>query len=69
MEKTQHLQRGKDRKGILSVVFYILGVGLSFINPWIGFSLYALVAAIWFIPDKRIEAKLAKQENADKPRN
>lgn len=60
---------GKDRKGILSVVLYILGVGLSFINPWIGFSFYALVAAIWFIPDKRIEKNLAKQENTGKPEN
>ncbi len=52
---------GKDRKGILSVVLYILGVGLSFINPRIGFSFYALVAAIWFIPDKRIEEKLVQE--------
>lgn len=60
---------GKDRKGILSVLVYISGVGLSFINPWIGFSLYALVAAMWFIPDKRIEEKLAKKENAKKAVN
>lgn len=53
---------GNDHKGILSVVVYIAGVGLSFINPWIGFSLYALVAAMWFIPDKRIEVKLEKKE-------
>jgi uncharacterized membrane protein len=49
---------GKDRKGILSVIFYIIGIGLSFINPWIGFSMYFLVAAMWFIPDKRIEKKI-----------
>ena len=49
---------GKDRKGILSIIFYVVGIGLSFINPWIGFSTYFLVAAMWFIPDKRIEKKI-----------
>ena len=33
-------------------------IGLSFVNAWIGLALYALVAAIWFIPDRRIEKKL-----------
>ena len=46
---------GKDRKGILSVVFYIVGIGLTFINPWLGFLMYVSVAAIWFVPDRRIE--------------
>ncbi|MEO6454055.1 MAG: TMEM175 family protein [Ginsengibacter sp.] len=49
---------GKDRKGIISVVIYAAGIGSCFINPWIGMVLYALVAAIWFIPDKRIEQRL-----------
>lgn len=53
---------GKDYKGILSVVIYAVGIGLSFINSWFGLALYALVAAIWFIPDKRIESKLKKHE-------
>jgi uncharacterized membrane protein len=48
---------GRDRKGILSVIFYIVGIGLSFINPWLGFSMYILVAAVWFVPDRRIEKK------------
>ena len=48
---------GKDRKGILSVIFYIVGIGLSFINPWLGFAMYITVAAMWFIPDRRIEKK------------
>ncbi|MEO6219276.1 MAG: TMEM175 family protein, partial [Ginsengibacter sp.] len=51
---------GKDKKGLISVLLCILGIGFSFINPWLGFSLYAAVAAMWFIPDKRIEEKLEK---------
>jgi uncharacterized membrane protein len=53
---------GRDRKGIISVLIYALGIGLSFINPFIGFGLYVLVAAIWFVPDKRFEQRIAKQD-------
>ncbi len=51
---------GKDQKGILSVVIYAVAIASSFVNAWIGLILYALVAAIWFIPDRRIEKKLLK---------
>lgn len=49
---------GKDKKGIASVVLYIIGIACSFIHPWIGFSFYVIVAIIWFIPDRRIEKKI-----------
>lgn len=49
---------GKDKKGIFSMVIYGIGIAVSFVNPWIAFGLYALVAAIWFLPDRRIEKKL-----------
>jgi len=51
---------GKDRKGIISIILYALGIGFSFLNSWIGFSLYVAVAVIWFIPDKRIENNMNK---------
>jgi len=51
---------GKDVKGILSVVLYLIGIGLTFINPWLGFSIYSVVAAIWFIPDSRIEKNIKR---------
>lgn len=53
---------GKDPKGIWSVVIYIAGIAASFLNPWIGFATYVTVAAIWFIPDKRIEKKIVEQK-------
>ena len=49
---------GKDRKGIISIILYILGICFTFFNTWIGFAFYVLVAAIWFIPDRRIEKKM-----------
>ncbi|TAL44059.1 MAG: DUF1211 domain-containing protein [Chitinophagaceae bacterium] len=57
-DSTLAVALGKDRKGILSVVFYAIGIGLCFVNPWLGVTLYFLVTSMWFIPDKRIESKL-----------
>ena len=57
---------GKDKKGIISVILYIVGIACSlFIHPWIGFSIYIIVAAIWFIPDRRIEKKIEADHKAD----
>jgi uncharacterized membrane protein len=51
---------GGDKKGVLSLLFYPVGVGLSFVHPWLGFAVYILVAIVWFIPDSRIEQRLGK---------
>lgn len=51
---------GKDFKGYLSLALYSVAIPLSFVNPWIGVSLYALVAMIWFIPDRRIEKQIGE---------
>jgi uncharacterized membrane protein len=49
---------GSDFKGKISVVLYIAGIALAFIVPWASIALYVLVAAMWFIPDRRIENML-----------
>ena len=49
---------GSDRKGWLSLAMYLLGIALACVHPWLGFGMYAVVAAAWFIPDRRIENKL-----------
>lgn len=36
-------------------MLYAVAVALSFLNSWIAFGLYVLVAVLWFIPDRRIE--------------
>jgi uncharacterized membrane protein len=50
---------GKDAKGLLSLVCYVLAIPLAFVNQWISDALYVIVALIWFIPDRRIESKLS----------
>ena len=47
---------GSDTKGKLSLSMYVLAIPLAFVHPWIAIALYVVVAAIWFIPDRRIEA-------------
>ena len=46
---------GKDIKGKISPILYVLGIGLGWISPWISGGIYILVALIWVVPDKRIE--------------
>ncbi len=46
---------GKDFKGRVSVVIYVVAIPLSFVNRWIALGLYFSVAVLWFVPDRRIE--------------
>jgi uncharacterized membrane protein len=52
---------GDDRKGKLSCVLYLVGVTLSWFAAWLGFIVYAAVAVVWLIPDRRIEDKVAEE--------
>ncbi len=52
---------GRDRKGKLSLVLYIAAIPLAFVNQWISDALYVTVAAIWLVPDRRIESKLNEE--------
>lgn len=51
---------GGDWKGKLAVAMYLSGILLAFVTPWVSCVLYATVAAIWFIPDRRIESRIVK---------
>ncbi|UGQ48712.1 TMEM175 family protein [Massilia endophytica] len=52
---------GGDRKGKLSIVFYLLGVLLSCFVAWLGFLVYFCVAVMWLVPDRRIEEKVVEE--------
>jgi uncharacterized membrane protein len=52
---------GRDFKGKVSVLLYVVGVPMAFINRWVAGAIYVLVAVIWFIPDRRIEDRLAQE--------
>ncbi len=46
---------GKDIKGKLSPILYLLAIISTCYSEWISITLYTLVAFIWLIPDKRIQ--------------
>lgn len=44
-----------DKKGYLSRYGYMLAIAASFISPVISCAIYAAIAFVWLVPDKRIE--------------
>ena len=46
---------GRDRKGKLSPLLYMLGILFAFVDSRIAGALYLLVALLWLVPDRRIE--------------
>ena len=49
---------GSDFKGKISVVIYIAGMAMAFINTWVAVAIYVFVALLWLVPDRRIERRL-----------
>jgi uncharacterized membrane protein len=49
---------GSDRKGKISLLFYVAAIPLAFVHRGISQALYVLVALIWLVPDQRIEHQL-----------
>jgi len=46
---------GRDFKGWLSLSVYAAAIPVAFADPRISGGLYALVAVLWLVPDRRIE--------------
>ena len=51
---------GRDWKGRISIVLYLAALALALLNRWAACAIYVLVAAMWLIPDPRIEKRLAE---------
>lgn len=50
---------GRDWKGKLSTLGYGVATPLAFAERWIAVAIYVAIAAMWLIPDRRIERRLA----------
>jgi len=50
---------GRDWKGKLSQVLYVLAIVTTFYSSWIAQAIFLIAALIWLIPDRRIEKRLA----------
>jgi uncharacterized membrane protein len=53
---------GSDWKGKLSPVLYLIGMAAAFWSPRVSQGLYTLVAALWLVPDRRIENILSAEK-------
>ena len=49
---------GKDRKGLGSVLIYLVALPICFVEPAISCAAYVLVVVMWLLPDPRIEKGL-----------
>jgi hypothetical protein len=50
---------GRDWKGKVSPLFYLIAIGLAGRWPYLAVTTYALVALLWLVPDRRIERTLS----------
>lgn len=48
-------------KEVVSLVLYAAGIAAALFNPWIACAFYALVAAIWIVPDRRVEREICRK--------
>ncbi|MHB8466073.1 MAG: TMEM175 family protein [Acidimicrobiales bacterium] len=48
---------GRDVKGKISPAIYGAAIPLAFVNRWISVALYVVVALMWLVPDRRLEAR------------
>jgi uncharacterized membrane protein len=46
---------GRDIKGKVSPLLYLIGIVLAFADTRISDAVYVLVALMWLVPDRRIE--------------
>ena len=55
---------GRDIKGYISLLIYVVAIPSAFVHQLISDLLYLAVALIWLVPDRRIESKLNEAPRA-----
>ena len=53
---------GRDYKGQLSAALYAAAIPLAFLNHRISAAIYVGVAAMWLVPDPRIERQVRQSD-------
>jgi uncharacterized membrane protein len=56
---------GRDFKGKVSPLLYVLAIPSAFVHPAIAGALYIAVALMWLVPDPRIEKALERKASKD----
>jgi uncharacterized membrane protein len=55
---------GRDWKGKLSPLLYVLGICTALRLPWVAQGIFLVAALIWFIPDRRIRNELLRNHSS-----
>jgi uncharacterized membrane protein len=56
---------GRDAKGYLSLLAYVIGIAVAPVAPWASIGFYVAVAVAWFMPDRRVERVLTAARSRD----
>ena len=56
---------GRDVKGKVSPLIYVAGILTAAVAGWPAMILYTIVAAMWLVPDRRLESYVAEHGLAD----
>lgn len=54
-----------DAKGKWSMAIYVVGCAGAFLSVWVSVAAYVAVAAVWIVPDRRIERAVAGETDAE----
>jgi uncharacterized membrane protein len=49
---------GNDRKGKVSMALYAAAIPVAYVHPLASHAIYATVAMMWLVPDRRIESEI-----------
>jgi uncharacterized membrane protein len=55
-----------DTKGKISIALYAVAIPLALVSSWASLGVYILVAAIWLVPDRRIETVVLACEDGQR---
>jgi uncharacterized membrane protein len=58
---------GRDVKGKVSPILYLSGIVMSFVLPALAYLIYAAVALMWLVPDRRVAAALSSARRNEIP--
>ncbi|SEQ09029.1 Uncharacterized membrane protein [Faunimonas pinastri] len=56
---------GRDWKGKASPILYLIGIALAFVTPILADVIYAAVAGMWLIPDRRVQTVVQRKHQDD----
>jgi hypothetical protein len=52
----QAMHRRQQRKNLLTAGLYASAVPLAYVSVWISFGIYLLIPALYFMPERKLEA-------------